>query len=149
MPVSERQRAYDKRMRPVKYAKNRAHALAYQKQYDAKNRAKKRAWKKAHPEARRKEAAIRRARLLGSIIGDPKVIEKWEKSWRSKRAVKCYWCKRSTSPKGCHADHIDPLSKKGAHSIGNMCISCGPCNLRKQALNIADWNSHLLEPVLL
>lgn len=94
------------------------------------------------------DAARRKARKLGNQIGNPKIISEWEITWKRMVAVRCYWCGVMKSPTQCHADHVEPLSKGGAHSIENLCISCQPCNAKKSAKPLAAWNASLTAPVL-
>ena len=105
----------------------------------------------ASPKGRAKSIAkyhFRRARKISATIGDHQAIFQWQKKWRSYKRVICYWCGSSVAGKMAHADHIVPLSKKGAHSIENMCISCASCNCRKSAKALTDWNKELSQPVL-
>lgn len=112
-----------------------------------------RAWAHSNPEKRRSVEYARRARKLGAPVGDVRSISKWEKKWRLKASVRCYWCQKMHAPKKCHVDHIIPLVPRngiqGSHSIGNVCISCQPCNNRKHAKTLAEWNSKLEQPALL
>jgi 5-methylcytosine-specific restriction endonuclease McrA len=120
------------------YAKNSKKAIEYQRSYI-----------KLHPEHKRASDASRRARKLNAPIGSSFAVIKWDKTWRSMRRVSCFWCRNEFSPKKCHADHIVALSRGGAHEVGNLCISCQPCNNKKSAKTIQDWNRLLAEPVLL
>jgi 5-methylcytosine-specific restriction endonuclease McrA len=104
---------------------------------------------KKNPLKMRQKGQLRRAMVLGATIGNPKTITKWEAAWRSKRRVTCYWCSGTFSPKTCHSDHIHPLAKGGSHAIGNLCISCQPCNSKKHARELGAWNATLNQPVLL
>ncbi len=92
---------------------------------------------------------MRRARIANVLIGDPKVIAKWEFGWRKKKKVKCFWCRGRFKPRECHVDHINPVSKGGEHSIGNLVIACAGCNLSKHASLINEWNKRIAQPVLL
>jgi len=112
-------------------------------------RAKEAAYSKAHPENVRRQNVRRKARKKKAIIGDTKLIIEWELSWKSKKRVKCYWCRGSFTPSDCHSDHIQPLAKKGEHSVTNLAIACSKCNLRKHASPVAVWNQTLADPVLL
>jgi 5-methylcytosine-specific restriction endonuclease McrA len=122
----------------ARYAKNSKKAIEYQLNYN-----------KLHPEQRRASDASRRARKLNAPIGSSSAVIKWDKTWRNMRRVSCFWCRNEFSPKKCHADHIIALSRGGAHEVGNLCISCQPCNNKKSAKTIQDWNRLLAEPVLL
>lgn len=52
--------------------------------------------------------------------------------WKSEQIKKCYWCGASCDD-SFHVDHYVPLARGGKHDLGNLVISCGPCNLRKNA----------------
>ncbi len=78
-----------------------------------------------------------------------RLIIEFERSFRKKKRVRCYWCRFYVSPKGAHLDHIVPISKGGLHAIENVCVSCATCNLVKNAKDLRRWNGELLEPVLL
>lgn len=106
-------------------------------------------WRKGHPEKCRAYSHRHRALEMNASIGDPKVIMRWESSYRSKRGVLCYWCGGKFQGKKCHTDHIHPLSKGGHHSIENLCISCPSCNHKKKAKTLERWSSEILSPVLL
>ncbi|MGH3587804.1 MAG: HNH endonuclease [Pseudonocardia sp.] len=38
-----------------------------------------------------------------------------------------------------HMDHVVPLSKGGAHAIGNVLPACAPCNLSKSDKLLSVW----------
>ena len=111
------------------------------------------AWEKQYrelnPHIHKAAKARRKARLYNATVGDVSLIAKWEKSWKEKRTVTCFWCKERFNPKTCHTDHISPISKGGAHAVENLCISCAPCNLRKQAKATDDWNKEITQPILI
>lgn len=129
--------------------KNRARSAAWRKANPEKFNAQWKDRHKAHPEIRRRNKQLRRAREHRAETGDANIITKWEKSWRSKASVICYWCSSKASPKACHSDHVVPLSKGGAHEIGNLCISCATCNHKKGSIDLRIWNSRINQPVLL
>lgn len=108
-----------------------------------------RVWIATHPEIARRHTHKRRAQKRNARIGDPKLISKWEKSWRSKKSVRCYWCSKRVSPKKCHADHVVALANRGEHSVENLCISCASCNLSKNSKPLESWNATLIQPVLI
>ncbi len=90
-----------------------------------------------------------RARLRNATVGNPIVIIEWEKRWRGKACVRCFWCQKAFSPGKCHADHIIALARGGTHEISNLCISCARCNIRKNAKQVQIWNAQIESPVLL
>lgn len=102
-----------------------------------------------NPEIYRAIRARRRADKQHASIGDIKAISKWEKRWRTKRPVACYWCGEKSPGIECHADHVIPLRKGGAHSVENLVVSCAACNRRKHDALLPSWNSKLKQPVLL
>jgi 5-methylcytosine-specific restriction endonuclease McrA len=104
---------------------------------------------KLFPEKNRMRVHIRRSRERNNGIGNTKVIEKWEKSWRKKKSVRCYWCGNKFRGAVCRTDHMMPVSKGGRHSIENLVISCNPCNARKYNSLLPEWNAKIIEPVLI
>lgn len=116
-----------------------------------KNRSAK--WNKENPKRRAgtvlKCVNKRRAEKAGASIIDLNAISKWERLWRNKPSVRCYWCQSYLPGKSGHSDHIKPLSKGGPHGVENLCISCPTCNTRKHARDLTVWNSMIAEPVLL
>ena len=103
------------------------------------------AYRAAHPEVISAGHAKRRAAELNAPIGDIAEIAKWEKTWRLKDAVHCYWCDKEFAGAECHADHYVPLAKDGPHHVTNLVISCAPCNLRKNKMMPEDFERLLAE----
>jgi 5-methylcytosine-specific restriction endonuclease McrA len=64
------------------------------------------------------------------------------KVWIGQQALVCRWCKADCSSL-FHVDHVQPLSKGGAHAIANLCIACPPCNLKKNARDPAEFEAWL------
>ena len=46
---------------------------------------------------------------------------------------KCWYCWCNIDDKHSHLDHIQPISKWGSHTIGNVHWTCPKCNLSKWA----------------
>lgn len=82
-------------------------------------------------------------------FGCKKAMLRWEKSWRDKPKVKCFWCLGLFRGSDCHVDHITPLSTGGRHSVENLCVSCADCNLKKSNTKLSEWNQKIAQPVLL
>jgi len=101
-------------------------------------------WYQKNPDAGCRYVAKRRALKAGATIGDLELIKEWEKTWRKKDLVKCYWCGGTFRPKSCCSDHVIPLSKGGSHSIKNLVISCRNCNQRKHNLLPEQWKEKLV-----
>lgn len=144
--------------------KIRRHNANYFARHSEKHQARTRAYVEAHPEVRKRISATYRAghpdvarrghskyRALkkGATLGDTVLISAWEKRWRRKKRVECYWCKDVLPGKDCHQDHIVALSRGGTHSIENLCIACPRCNLSKQAKSPSEWSSSLAQPVMI
>lgn len=134
-------------------AKNLVKIKRYSKDYYWQNRdcvlAKNTAWGKAHRELKTAHENHRRARKLNATVADPVLIQNWERSWKQKTRVTCYWCKGKFKPKKCHSDHVIPLSKGGEHSLRNLAISCAKCNVTKNAKSLEEWNLRLTQQFLL
>lgn len=132
------------------YEANRTRLLAEKREYYIKNRAVIRAKKKANREPARRSEDLRRARKAGASVGDLQLIAAWEKRWRKKPFVICYWCRNEIRPASlARRDHVIPLAKGGAHEVGNLCLSCDSCNCHKHARTLDKWNATLAQPVLL
>lgn len=90
-------------------------------------------WKQNNKHRVREADALRRARELGAATGDRKAYAEFVRWSRTTPRVPCYWCRKNTKPGHRHLDHVIPLSKGGADAVANLCVSCPPCNLRKNA----------------
>ncbi len=149
----DRKKEADKAYYVENSEKIKARSLKWTEDNPERKRANYRKWCRENPEKHKaiytKSVHKRRAAKVGASIGDLEVIAAWEKKWRSKRSVKCYWCRGAFKPSECHQDHVIALSKGGAHEIGNLCVSCATCNFRKHAKTIARWNQSLSQPALL
>ena len=106
------------------------------------------AYRKAHPEVGRRHGAKYRAQKRKAQIGDVCLITSWETKWKSRKTIKCHWCGNRVVTTNCHTDHVVPLSKGGAHSIDNLCVSCSRCNQAKHAKLPEAWNKTLKQPLL-
>ena len=51
----------------------------------------------------------------------------------------CLYCGCRLDDKGKVLDHMDPLSKGGAHDASNLAVACRSCNTRKAAKLFIDW----------
>jgi len=139
------------------HALNPDRANAYTRKWRAKNpdamKIARESWNKENPDKlkalRRLSSNTRRARLSSCMVSCTKAIRAWEVKWRRKNRVVCFWCGGSFNPKSCHTDHIQPISKGGAHAPENLCISCSGCNLKKKAKTLNQWNCEIKQPALL
>lgn len=158
--VYQKRKAYIKKYVVENRAKIRAYALAWKlknrdshlakrAEYRRLNRDKIRAYRLAHPEQTAIINQKQRAKRNRIAIGDFSVIRAWEKKWRTKLFVTCYWCQKPIRANEAHSDHIAPVSKGGVHSIENLCISCASCNHQKYTSSVSEWNKKIIQPVLL
>jgi 5-methylcytosine-specific restriction endonuclease McrA len=99
----------------------------------APSRESKRRWKQANPAKVRAADSLRRAKEIGAATGCRKSYALFVAAMRSAPSIPCYWCRTKTKVGRRHLDHIIPLAKGGADTIGNLCVACPPCNLRKSA----------------
>lgn len=51
----------------------------------------------------------------------------------------CLYCGCSLKSGGKVLDHMDPLSKGGAHDASNLVVSCADCNTRKASKPFVKW----------
>lgn len=125
------------------YWKNRARMLARNVAYMLENKervkVRRAKYRREHPESKRLSEFTRRARSKGVQV-DTKKIREFVLAVRSKRRVKCYYGNHFTSGKEAHIDHIIALKNGGAHKVGNLCVSCPTCNMKKGINDLKDWN---------
>lgn len=144
-PINKKkQQEYRKRT----YAKNRSYFKTWAALNPEKVKKYQADYRKRHPEKDRAKQHKRRALKASVQIGDVRLIERWEREWKKKKTVICYWCKKRTQPIKCHADHVIALAIGGSHSLGNLVISCCSCNVHKHSKTIESWNMNLSQPAL-
>lgn len=44
---------------------------------------------------------------------------------------RCFYCKKDVGAQNLGMDHVIPMSRGGANSLGNIVASCFPCNAKK------------------
>lgn len=135
------------------YAKNKKRCLETSTAWKKRNPLKVAGYQKTHrPKAiiyHRKWRALNRGRwaaqsqrrraLQRAAAINLKSIAEWMQSVRKKERATCYYCRSVVSAKTIHFDHIVALSKGGAHSVDNLCVSCASCNLRKSTKSVQAW----------
>lgn len=109
--------------------------LKYYSKNGDKMRNRSKAWYRANPG--RHHAHVMKRRLKCGEV--PESIRIFIDGVKARATAKCYYCEKMFSTKRIHFDHVIPLSRGGAHSIENLCVSCAPCNLHKHATPIEDW----------
>lgn len=97
---------------------------AYKREYDRRNRERCR-MHKLNRKARIRSVGgtIKRNELRALVISSE---------------GKCRWCGKDVGDR-YHFDHIIPVSKGGTNTIGNVCVSCPDCNLRKNDMLPDEW----------
>lgn len=79
-----------------------------------------------------------RARDGGVNFTGREWLELCEKSrWR------CKYCRRLLDTRTVVQEHMLPLSRGGPNHIGNIAVSCAPCNRRKGARTVAEYEALL------
>jgi len=149
----DRKRVWRKNNRDKVNAAKRRYAKTHKRKYKPRNKEERRrasrTWRLKHPEVVRMKWIKRKLAIRSATVANPKPIMAWERRWRRKTSVRCYWCNCKFHPKNCHTDHITPLALNGAHAIENLCISCGTCNMVKGSKPLSEWVKHLKQPALL
>jgi len=120
------------------WPKRQAYARAYYQKN--KERLKERALEiYASNKLRAYNYAQKRRALKQQATINLKSILAWVKRVRKQSMAVCYYCQKHCLSGDIHFDHIVPLSKGGAHSVENLCVSCATCNLTKKAKPIHAW----------
>lgn len=104
------------------------------------SRASNRRWKAKNKHKVQEHDALRRARGKSAATGDRREYAVFVRWVREASVVKCYWCKKRTHVGKRHIDHIIPLAAGGADTVPNLCVSCPPCNLSKNAKMPAEFS---------
>jgi 5-methylcytosine-specific restriction endonuclease McrA len=113
--------------RRLHHAANREKRCAYQRHYREVNPGAYRRWQQENPEKVAAHSQRRRARKAAATIGDPAEVAACEAEIRESR-----WCEKCKAEvDDLHVDHIQPLSKGGAHSVENLQGLCARHNLEK------------------
>ncbi len=56
------------------------------------------------------------------------------------KQTECFYCREKTK---LTLDHVVPLAKGGAHSIGNLVMACRSCNSSKNDKLLVEWKLYL------
>lgn len=112
---------------------NRFHATRWRKAHLERARKRSREYYKEHSEQWNAYWAKRRTLILGATIGNLAEIKEIYHRAKEAPKIRCYLC-GDLIPKGHrHVDHIQPVSKGGAHRPSNLAVACDGCNLKKNA----------------
>lgn len=129
----EVEKAYSRAYGKAHPERVRARLAQYYARHPERLRARSAAYRKANPEKIAADWALKRARKQGARAGCRKAYAAFVKWSRTEPIIPCNWCRKPTQPGERHRDHIVPLSKGGDDSVENLCVSCAPCNLHKNA----------------
>lgn len=128
-------RAQGAKYRAENLERERLRARTYAAQNRASIAQRSEEWRKQHPDrhAMRQQAyRARKARAAGRGI----TSDQWQQL-RAEYNGLCVWCNgRSDS---LELDHIDPLSRGGAHDITNAAPACSTCNASKNNAPLLVW----------
>lgn len=97
-----------------------------------------RAWNAANPGKRRLTQHKYRARKMANKVGNVSLQEA--------RAIlnrACMYCGGVAE----HLDHVVPISRGGAHSVGNLAPACASCNLSKRNRFVIEWKAWKLRDI--
>lgn len=111
--------------------KKRANNIAWEKANREKMRAKERKWAANNPQKVAEKNLRRQGRVLAKGIFriNKKEVEKL-------LSMPCFYCGEA---KNQTLDHVIPVSRGGAHSIGNLVTACKSCNSSKRDRTIMEW----------
>lgn len=137
------------------WAKRNAEKIkARQRQYRLENAEKRKLqnqiWRKLHGKEWRIKnlqkhrlqdivSSHKRRALKKSAAVNLRSIQAWMKSVKQRTFSTCYYCGSRVRSSDIHFDHIVALSTGGPHSVENLCVSCAPCNLSKNAKSVTEW----------
>ena len=88
-------------------------------------------WQKRNPQSAVNYQSRRRSKLKGMLSGCVS-----DRELHQMRESCCAYCGARGD---IHIDHIIPIAKGGAHSIGNLQPLCASCNQSKGSKFYADW----------
>jgi HNH endonuclease. len=97
------------------------------------NRERQREWRAANPEALQAQANRRRARKLAAP-GEGVTRQQW-KDVVASYLGRCVYCGEPWT----EMDHVEPLSKGGAHDVLNVAPACSSCNASKNNITLVVW----------
>ena len=83
------------------------------------------------------QSAKRRARKLNN--GSFKVSNRDLRRAFARANNSCSYCEKPLAWEEIEWDHVVPISRGGAHSIGNLVPSCNRCNRNKAWKFVMEW----------
>ncbi len=130
-------REYARRNRPLTAGRE----AAYRAEHRAKYTEHKRAWYQRNileaQAAGRLHASARRAKIAAA--GAFRVSQHDLSRELARYGYRCSYCSDDLRDKPMDWDHVVPISRGGAHAIGNLRPSCVPCNRSKSHRTVMEW----------
>ena len=125
------------------YHKHREYYLAKMARWREQNPEKmaesQRRYGREHPEKTKARNANRRAVAYG-VDGHLSLAN--IAAQRTAQNGRCHWCGEKVG-RHYHVDHVQPMSKGGTNTSGNIVIACADCNRAKGPNLPEEWASRL------
>jgi 5-methylcytosine-specific restriction endonuclease McrA len=140
--------------REINKEKNKIYQQIYKAQHRERLLAEKRVASRIYYQKNRQKVLDRQKSVVRPEIGQLKQILRRARKQQNGifrvtareiqrlRAMGCLYCGKATSGT---IDHIIPLSRGGAHKIGNLVASCLTCNLQKGTKFLSEWKLQKLK----
>lgn len=146
--ASDNARQRRRRLRPSVAASLNAYNAEYRKRPEAVARERERDRNRANDPKRKAATNAQRSRYRARARNaeqDGHSAADLASSWDERGLYLCATCDAPVgyAPGSLHVEHGVPLSRGGAHTVGNLTPSCEPCNLSKGARTLADWRPDL------
>lgn len=135
---TERVRAKAAEWRKANAERAAAASAAWWASNAERGRAANAAWVKANPEANAASTARRNARKQ-QAPGRGVTAEQWQAVLSGSLGI-CAYCNER---RPLTVDHIEPLSKGGAHDEDNIAAVCKACNSSKRVMPLVVWLARL------
>lgn len=123
-------RAYKKQWQRTNSTKIYEYVTKYRSDKTAQVKEWRSDWEKRNSHKSR-EYRVRKKNLKSRL--DTTLIT--DKDIRKLLQQPCLYC----GAKAEHVDHVFPLSRGGAHTLGNLAPACSKCNLSKATKTIMEW----------
>ena len=136
--VAKTVKAYQQSHKSQVNATNKQWQLRNRKEHLKSHRKAQRDYYSKHREYYRTKAKERRALRRKAVVNLAGILNFMERVKEKSLSI-CYYCEGKVHSDKIHFDHIVPLSKGGAHSVENLCVSCADCNQSKYDKPIQAW----------
>lgn len=134
----ERARENARVWREVNRERHLANGRAWAEANRGRQRENVRAWQRANPDKCAAREHRRRARKSSAVP------QRWTVDHTLGDPLACWWCGRGLLGTAVHTDHVMPISLGGPAETANEVMSCGSCNIRKQAKHPLVWIAELV-----